>query len=207
MPQAPTTQAATNQASTPRGPRIPAAELRGVTGAVAKRMARKMFGRVPDPLGVLWHHRRILRFGFGLDRKLRRWTRCDPSLKTFVHMAVASRVGCGFCLDFGYFKAHDEGLDLVKAREVPRWRTSSVFTPLERDAMAYAEAMTETPPAVTDELSGRLLDALGPAGLVELTTVAALANFTTRGNVAMGIESQGLAASCGLEPLAVASTA
>ena len=62
-------------------------------------------------------------------------------------MAVASLVGCTWCLDFDYFQAHNENLDLEKAREVPRWRESDVFTPLERDVMAYAEAMSQTPPS------------------------------------------------------------
>ena len=84
--------------------------------------------------------------------------------------------------------AHNEGLDVKKAREVPRWRVSDVFTPLERDVMEYAEAMTLTPPTVTDELSARLLNALGPAALVELTAFIALANFMARSNVAMGID-------------------
>ena len=79
-------------------------------------------------------------------------------------MAVASLVGCSWCLDFGYFQAHNEGLDETKAREVPRWRESDVFTPLERDVMEYAEAMTQTPPTVTDELSARLLEPARRAG-------------------------------------------
>ena len=62
-------------------------------------------------------------------------------------MAVAAQIGCSWCLDFGYFQAHNEGLDEAKASEVPRWRESSVFTSLERDVMEYAEAMTETPAA------------------------------------------------------------
>ncbi|WP_373046976.1 hypothetical protein [Vulgatibacter sp.] len=36
--------------------------------------------------------------------------------------------------------ANDEGLAIAKAREVPRWRVSDVFTPLERDVMEYAAA-------------------------------------------------------------------
>jgi alkylhydroperoxidase family enzyme len=122
-------------------------------------------------------------------------------------MAVASLVGCSFCLDFGYFMVHNEGLDEAKAREVPRWRESSVFTPLERDVMEYAEAMSQTPPTVTDELSAELLEQLGAAALVELTAYIALANFTARGNLAFGIKSQGFSNACELEPLAVASIA
>ena len=30
-------------------------------------------------------------------------------------MAVAALVGCSWCLDFGYFHAHNEGLDEAKA--------------------------------------------------------------------------------------------
>jgi alkylhydroperoxidase family enzyme len=73
--------------------------------------------------------------------------------------------------------------------------------------MEYAEAMTQTPPTVTDELSARLLKALGPAALVELTMFIATANLMARSNVAMGIESQGFSAACDLKPLALASTA
>ena len=95
-------------------------------------------------------------------------------------MAVASLVGCTFCLDLGYFQAHNEGLDEAKAREVPRWRESDVFTPLERDVMEYAEAMSQTPPTVTDELSAGLLEQLGAPALVELTAFIALANLYAR---------------------------
>jgi AhpD family alkylhydroperoxidase len=116
-------------------------------------------------------------------------------------MAVAARVGCSWCLDFGYFHAHNEGLDEVKASEVPRWRESPVFTALERDVMEYAEAMSETPPLVTDELSARLLEQLGAPAMVELTAWVGFSNLTTRCNTALGIESQGFSNACRL-PLA-----
>jgi alkylhydroperoxidase family enzyme len=185
--------------------RIPKAELTGVYGAIVKRMSRKMFGEVPEPAEVAWHNRKVLNFSFSVGRKSQKWDQCDENLKSFAHMAVASLVGCSFCLDLGYFQAHHEGLDLTKARQVPRWRQSDDFTPLERDVMEYAEAMTQTPPTVTDELSARLLKAIGPAALVELTAYIALANMYTRTNTAFGIESQEFSAACGLKPLAVAS--
>jgi alkylhydroperoxidase family enzyme len=187
--------------------RIPKAELTGIYGAVVKRMSRKMLGDVAEPVEVAWHNRKVVNLSFTLARKARKWDQCDENLKSLAHMTVASMVGCSFCLDLGYFQAHNEGLDLTKAREVPRWRESDVFTRLERDVMEYAEAMTQTPPTVTDELSARLLEPLGPAALVELTAYTALANLVTRTNIAFGIESQEFSAACGLKPLAVPSTA
>lgn len=187
--------------------RIPKAELTGVYGALVKRMSRKMLGDVAEPVGVVWHNRKVLNFSFSIGRQAQKWDRCDENLKSFAHMAVASLVGCSFCLDFGYFQVHNDGLDVAKAREVPRWRESDVFTPLERDVMAYAEAMTQTPPTVTDELSAGLLRALGPAALVELTAFIALANLMTRTNTAFGVESQEFSAACDLTPLATPSTA
>ena len=185
--------------------RIPQAQLTGPYGFIVKRMSRKMFGEVPEPVGVAWNNRKALNLSFSIGRKMQKFDQCDDNLKSFAHMAAAGLIGCSFCLDFGYFQAHNEGLDVAKAREVPRWRESDVFTSLERDVMEYAEAMTMTPPVVTDELSARLLTALGPSALVELTTVIGLSNFMARGNTAFGVTSQEFSAACGLEPLAIAS--
>ncbi|MDQ4052343.1 MAG: carboxymuconolactone decarboxylase family protein [Actinomycetota bacterium] len=185
--------------------RIPPAEITGIYGAVLKKATMKMLGRTPEALGVMWHHRQVLKAGMSFGQKASKWNACDKGLKSLAHMAVTSLVGCTWCLDYQYFEAHNKGLDLDKAREVPRWRESDVFTPLERDVMEYAEALSQTPPTVTDELSARLLDQLGPAALIELTTWAAFANQAARTNVALGIESEGFAAACGLRPMAEAA--
>ena len=182
--------------------RIPKAEITGVYGAVMKRASKSMFGEVPEPLEVMWHNRAVLSFYFTLGQKAQKWRECDENLKSYAHMAVACLVGCTWCLDLGYFQANNQGLDVAKAREVPRWRASDVFTPLERDVMEYAEAMSRTPVAVTDALSARLLKQLGAPAMVELTASIALANQYTRTNSSLGIEAQGFASACGLPPLA-----
>ena len=187
--------------------RIPKAEPTGIYGAIVKRMSRRMLGDVAEPVEVAWHNRKVLNFSFLVGRKTQKWDMCDENLKSFAGMAVASQVGCGWCLDLGYFLAHDEGLDEIKAREVPRWRESGVFSPLERDVMEYAEAMSQTPPTVTDELSARLLDQLGAPALVELTAHVALANLFARSNIALGVTSQGFSAACDLKPLPLPAAA
>jgi alkylhydroperoxidase family enzyme len=99
--------------------RIPAAPITGPFGALVKTFSRKKLGKVPDSLGVMWHHRRVLTTLGAMGGKTQKWNACDPGLKSIAHMAVAAKVGCSFCLDFGYFQAHNERLDLDKAREVP----------------------------------------------------------------------------------------
>ena len=132
---------------------------------------------------------------------------CDENLKSFAHMAVASLVGCSFCLDLGYFMAHNEGLDVAKAREVPRWRESDVFTPLERDVMEYAEAMSHTPPTVTDELSARLLDR-ARAGRPDRADDDHRARELLRPHQHRARHRvPGVSAACELKPLAIASAA
>ena len=187
--------------------RIPKTEITGLSGAMAKRFTKRMLGDVPEQLEVMWHSKPVLMTMMGMSKKAKKWKECDEYLKAFAHMAVVSLVGCEFCLDLGYFMAHHDGLDVEKAREVPRWRESSVFTPLERDVMEYAEAMSQTPPTVTDDLSARLLTKLGAPALLELTAFVTLANMAARLNVAIGpFASQGFSAACGLGPLAEPSS-
>jgi alkylhydroperoxidase family enzyme len=180
--------------------RVPKAEL---TTGLSESMIKQL-GAVPEPVEVVWHNPKVAEASLEFGGKASEWDAADESLKSFAHMAVAAQVGCSWCLDLGYFQAQNQNLDMAKASQVPRWRESHVFTPLERDVMEYAEAMTNTPPTVTDELSARLLDRLGPAAMIELTVFIAFSNLSTRSNTALGIESQGFSAACEI-PLAARS--
>lgn len=184
--------------------RIPRATITGLYGRVMTAYAERTWGQVPDNAFVLWHHRGVLKAVVGFERKVARWSALDAHLKSYAVMASAATIGCSWCLDFGYFLAHDQGLDETKVRQVPRWRESEVFSPVERDVMAYAEAMSLTPPHVTDDLTARLIDALGVEAVVELTQMVALENMRSRFNSAAGLEAQGYAEVCAL-PLAVPS--
>ncbi|WP_369258172.1 carboxymuconolactone decarboxylase family protein [Geodermatophilus amargosae] len=187
--------------------RVPATELTGVYGTLVTTISRRIFGRVPEGAGVMWQYPAVMKASMGFGRKVDSWNRLDPALATFAAMASAATIGCGFCLDLHHFMTRNRGLDETKVREVPRWRESTVFTPLERRVMEYAEAMSQTPPAVTDEMSAALLEELGAPALVELTARIGTMNMTARGNVALGIRSEEFAASCGLAPLAAPSPA
>ena len=78
-----------------------------------------------------------------------------------------------------------------KIRQVPTWRDSALFSPMERDALEYAEKMTITGEKVSDELWSRLRAHFTEAQLVELTAAVALENFRSKFNVPLGVEAQG----------------
>lgn len=183
-------------------PRLPKAEMTGLQARLIRWVARKKVGRVPESLELMWHHPAVLKDLARMGGRTERWDRLDDSLGTFAVMAVAAHIGCSLCLDLNYFAAHTRGLDTAKAREVPRWRDSPVFTPLERRVMEYAEAVSATPPAVTDEMSAALRDELGADGLIELTARIGFMNLSARSNVALGIPSEHFADQCELAPLA-----
>jgi alkylhydroperoxidase family enzyme len=172
--------------------RVPKAEL---PAELRENMIR-LLGAVPEPVEVSYNNPKVAVSSQEFSAGVATWDAADASLKTFAHMAVAAQVGCSWCLDVNYFLAQNHNLDLAKASQVPRWRESDVFTPLERDVLEYAEAMTSTPTTVSDELSASLLARLGPAALVELTVFIGFANMAGRVNTAHGITSQGYSDAC-----------
>ena len=132
----------------------------------------------------------VLKAVLAFEGKVDKWDELDPTLKSYAQLASAGVIGCWWCLDFGYFMAHNDGLDLAKVREVPRWRESDVFTPLERDVLEYAEAMSVTPPTVTDEMVAACSTRSATPAVVELTQMVALENMRSRFNSAPGCRAR-----------------
>jgi AhpD family alkylhydroperoxidase len=185
--------------------RVPKAKITGLYGKAITAYARRAYGEIPDNLYVLWHNRKALKAVFKLEQAFAKADALDPHLKMYAQMSSAGTIGCSWCLDFGYYLAHTEGLDESKVREVPRWRESDVFTDTERAVLEYAEAMSTTPLTVTDEMVANLNELLGHAAVVELTMMVAIENERSRFNSAMGLESQGYSDVCEL-PLAQPAT-
>jgi alkylhydroperoxidase family enzyme len=83
------------------------------------------------------------------------------------------------------------GASEERIRQVAAWRDSDLFSPMERDALEYAERMTITGEKVSDELFARLRAHFTEAQVVELTAAVALENFRSKFNVPLGVEAQG----------------
>ena len=187
--------ATTTLSHSPRA-RIPLDPPKGtVLRLVDSWMARKYGGSV-DALRAMAHNPRVLvadsMFEFGVSR----FKALHPHLQMLASMTAALRIECEWCMDYGYYAAHARGMDPAKLSQVPTWRTSDAFTPLERRVMEFAEAATATPPQVTDEMTQSLRTDLGDDGLVELTMMVAVENLRSRFNSTLGLSSQGFSDSC-----------
>ena len=116
-----------------------------------------------------------------------RWHSLDHTLKDLAVTAAAALIGCARCMDFGYWEAttnHDVPAEISAA---PQQQDSGLFSELELLVVDYAEAMTATPPRVTDEMVARLRGHLSEAQLVELTAIVAVENLRSRINRALGL--------------------
>ncbi|MET0863131.1 MAG: carboxymuconolactone decarboxylase family protein [Nakamurella sp.] len=176
--------------------RVPLTPVKGLIGRALNFYSQRRYGQVLDNLLAMNHNRKVLLTDAVFELSLARWNKLDEQLKQLAVMAASVDIGCSWCMDFGYFEAHSAGLDMAKIEAVPQWRSSSVFTPTERRVLEYTEAMTATPPTVTDDMTEALRQDLGDDGLVELTMMVCVENLRSRFNAALGLQSQGFAESC-----------
>lgn len=170
----------------------------GRFGRLAAAMSRRRYGAVLEPVAAAAHQPWVLWTSIVNELTVQwRWRRLDPGLRDLAVLAAAGRLGCAWCLDFGYWQAHSDGtLDEAKLQAIQAWRGSPLFTGLERQVLAYSEAMTDTPLGVTDEQVAQLRQALGDAALVELTAYIALESQRSRFNSALGLSGQGFRDRC-----------
>jgi len=174
--------------------RIPAVpeEQAGLLGRLAYRYARRRFGAVPEPFAVLRHHPRLFWAGALAESAAEKASTVLPRrLRELAVYRTATGVGCSWCVDFGTMLQRLDGLDVDRLRHIDEYADSPLFTPAERLAIAYADAMTAQPTTVTDDQVAALERELGRAGLVELTYAIALENQRARFNHALGIVDQG----------------
>lgn len=178
--------------------RVPVQEPRGLLGRLARWYSRRVYGDVLDSGLVLWHHKRALLATLLYEKQVEDFDALPPGLRALAELRTASVIGCSWCVDFGSWLAHREGLDLERLRQVADWHESDVFDPTERLVLEFADAATATPPTVTDELVDQLVDALGVKATVELVKMVSVENERSRFNHALGLTSQGFSDRCAL---------
>ncbi|MCE4557594.1 carboxymuconolactone decarboxylase family protein [Roseateles cellulosilyticus] len=109
----------------------------------------------------------------------------DGGLALLVDIRASQLNGCAFCLDMHVKQARLHGERELRLHHVPIWRESPMFTPRERAALAWTEALTHIPAGgISDAVYSKAREQFTEAELAELTWRVAAINGWNRLNVA-----------------------
>ncbi len=111
-----------------------------------------------------------------------------PVVREFGHLVDirASQLnGCGFCLDMHVKQAKIEGERELRLHHVAIWRESTLFSPRERAALAWTEAVTNlSAHGVSDAVYEEVRAELSEREISDLTFLVVGINGWNRLNVA-----------------------
>jgi AhpD family alkylhydroperoxidase len=112
----------------------------------------------------------------------------SPALLELVDLRASQINGCAYCLQAHTNKAVKAGVDGARLAQLAAWRESPVFTPRERAALAWTEALTSIAGhGVADEVYHAARQEFGDAGLAALTAQVLAINAWNRLMVAYRI--------------------
>jgi len=110
----------------------------------------------------------------------------DQGLGYLVDIRASQMNGCAFCLDMHVKEAKIRGERELRLHHVAIWRESPLFTPKERAALAFTEALTDiAPDGISDQLYTELLGQFSEKELSTLIFRVAAINAWNRANVAV----------------------
>ncbi|MGH3761792.1 carboxymuconolactone decarboxylase family protein [Actinophytocola sp.] len=175
----------------PRIPGVPTKEA-GPLLRVVYWFAKRRLGAVPEPLTVIARHRKLFMASARHELAAERASKVLPrNVRELAVYRVAQQLGCSWCVDFGMMLQKHEGLDIERLKEIDAYETSPAYSRPERLAIAYADAVSATPPRATDEQLAELVREFGQAGVVELTYQIGLENMRARTYSALDVRDQG----------------
>jgi alkylhydroperoxidase family enzyme len=169
----------------------------GFVARLATRYTKRRFGQMVEPTEAAAHHSGVLVAMGALETAVQfGWKKLDPTLRWLAIQATGMRIGCSWCVDYGYYEGMQQGVDPAKVRAVGSWPKSGVFDERERVVLEYAEKATGSPVEISEELAARIRVHLSDAEFVELAAWVALENFRSRFNAGLGLRSQGFSDRC-----------
>ncbi len=178
-------------------------DRKGVIPRLARAYAKKRFGQSVEPAQAAAHHAGVLVAMGALETAVDKgWRKLDPELRWLAIQAVSGRIGCSWCIDYGYYEGMHAGIDPRKVQEAGAWRRSTLFDERERAVLEYAEQATATPAVLSGDCIRRLQEYFSEAEMVELASWVALENFRSRFNAGLGLRSQGFSETCAV-PMSV----
>lgn len=153
---------------------------------------RKRFGTLLKP-ALVWArvpplYAALSGFYAALER---RGSPLAPGLRSLVQIRISQINHCVFCVDLNAALGAERAGSTDKVLAVEGWRSSGLFDELERLALDYAEAMTDSSRRVDATLVAQLRRHLDEEGLIELTALVAFQNLSSKFNAALDIPPQG----------------
>ena len=105
----------------------------------------------------------------------------DPALVDLVRLRASYINGCAYCVDMHTKDARGAGESEQRLYAVPVWRETPFFTPRERAALAWTEAVTEVGrTGVPDDAYDEVRAHFSEAELVDLTMAVIAINGWNR---------------------------
>ncbi len=152
----------------------------------------KRFGQPVQPTQI-WGRSptlllRFLAFFQGLER---RKSPIPPVLRALITVRVSQINHCAFCIDFNAMRVLKHRDQEEKLSALKDFRTHEGYTPAEKAALAYAEAITYSNREVDDALFTELRAHYDEDAIVELTALIAFQNLSSKFNAALDIPSHG----------------
>ena len=104
----------------------------------------------------------------------------DKQLLELVKIRASQINGCAFCLQFHILQSESLGVLADKINLVAVWREAPQFSPRERAALAWTEALTFLPNGVSDEVFAQASAEFSETELMYLTSATASINTWNR---------------------------
>lgn len=104
----------------------------------------------------------------------------DEQLIELIKIRASQINGCAFCLQYHILQSEALGMPEDKINLVAVWREAPQFSPRERAALAWTEALTVLPNGVSDELFALASAEFSEKELMYLTSAIAAINTWNR---------------------------
>jgi AhpD family alkylhydroperoxidase len=104
----------------------------------------------------------------------------DATVRELVKIRASQMNGCLFCIDMHVHEALELGETQDRVFQLSAWRESQLYSDAERAALAYAEAATELPSGVSDEVWDAVAAAFKPEETAALVAQVAMINAWNR---------------------------
>ena len=104
----------------------------------------------------------------------------DKQLLELIKLRASQINGCAFCVQYHILQAENLGMPVDKINLVAVWREAPQFSPRERAALAWMEALTLITGGVGDEVFAEVSAEFSEVELAYLTSAVASINVWNR---------------------------